>query len=417
MAADLVIYNIGTLLTSNQKGPVRGKDMNKISSFTNAYIAIKDGLIIDIGEGEYEQHLNDFTFVHDAQGNLVIPGLIDSHTHLVHFGSRENEFASLRAGVPYLDILKQGGGIHNTVTATRNASKEELFEKAWKSLDEMLIFGVTTIEAKSGYGLNLETELKQLEVAEELNQYHPIDIVSTYLGAHTIPEEYLNNKAGYIDTLVCDMKEIKEKRLATFIDVFCEDSVFDIEDTKYILEQGILSGLIPKIHADEIVSLGGAGLAVELNASSADHLMAISEEDIIKISNSNVIANLLPSTSFYLNKDYAPARKLIDSNSAVAISSDYNPGSSPSENFQFVMQLAANKLKMTSYEILNAATINAAYSLRIADRVGSIEIGKDADIVIMDSKNLDYLMYHYGINHTLDVFKKGEIVVKDKVLV
>lgn len=417
MYADLVIYNIGLLLTSTNVPPVRGKDMNNISAFEDAFIAIKDGIILDMGTGDYNLYLNDFTFMHDARGNLVIPGLIDSHTHLVHYGSRENEFAKIRAGVPYLDILKQGGGIHSTVFQTREATTEELYQKAKKSLDQMLLYGVTTVEAKSGYGLNLETELKQLDVAKELNQYHPVDIISTYLGAHTIPKQYLNNKAGYIETLVNDMKIVKEKELATFIDVFCEDSVFNIEDSKYILEQGKQVGLIPKIHADEIVSLGGAGLAVELDASSADHLMAINDEDIAKIAKSNVIANLLPGTSFYLNKDYAPARKLIDSNAAVAISSDYNPGSSPSENFQLTMQLAANKLKMTPNEILNASTINAAYNLRVSDKVGSIEKGKDADIVIMDANNLEYLMYHYGVNHTLDVFKKGKIVVWDKILV
>ena len=417
MNADLVIYNIGTLLTSTNKSFVRGKDMNQISSYKDAFIAVKDGIIIALGEGDYQQYLNDFTFLHNAHGNLVIPGLIDSHTHLVHAGSRENEFSMLRSGVPYLEILKQGGGIHSTVNATKNASSEELFEKGWKSLDEMLSYGVTTIEAKSGYGLNLETELKQLNVAKELNEYHPIDIVSTYMGAHTVPKEYLNNKTAYIESLINDMKIVKEKDLATFIDVFCEDSVFNKEEAKTILEHGKKVGLIPKIHADEIASIGGASLAVELEASSADHLMAVSDEDIIKLGKSNVIANLLPNTSFYLNKAYAPARKLIDHNCAVAISSDYNPGSSPSENFQFTMQLAANKLKMTPTEILNASTINAAYSLRIQDKVGSLEVGKDADIVITDRKNLDYILYHFGINHTLDVFKKGEIVVRDKVLV
>jgi len=417
MTADLVIYNIGKLLTSNKKSFARGKDMNKVSFYSNAFIAIKDGLIMAVGEGEYEQYLNDFTFLHNAQGNLVIPGLIDSHTHLVHYGSRENEFASLRAGISYLDILKQGGGIHSTVNATRKATKEELFEKAWKSLDEMLSHGVTTIEAKSGYGLNLETEIKQLSVAKELNEYHPIDIINTYLGAHTVPNEYHDNKEGYIQSVINDIKIIKEKELASFIDVFCEDSVFNKKESEYILKQGKLAGLIPKIHADEIVSIGGASLAVTLDASSADHLMAISDEDIKKLGSSKVVANLLPNTSFYLNKDYAPARKLIDNNCIVSISSDYNPGSSPSENFQFTMQLAANKLKMTSFEILNAATINGAYNLKIEKRVGSIEVGKEADIVIMDSKNLDYVLYHFSINHVLDVFKKGEIVVRDKILV
>lgn len=417
MYADLIIYNIGTLLTPKQIAPVRGKDMNNISSFTNAFIAVKDGLIIYAGKGEYKKYINDNTVMHNAHSKLVIPGLIDSHTHLVHGGSRENEFSKLRSGIPYLDILKEGGGIHSTVNSTRNCSYDCLYDKAFKSLDVMLQYGVTTIEAKSGYGLNLETELKQLEVANKLNDFHPIDIVSTYMGAHTVPKEYLEHKEKYIKSLVKDMKIIKKRELATFIDVFCEDSVFSIKESKYILEQGKFVGLIPKIHADEIVSLGGANLAVELDASSADHLMAVSDKDIIKLSNSKVVANLLPGTSFYLNKKYAPARKMIDSNCIVSVSSDYNPGSSPSENFQLTMQLSANKLKMTPNEILNASTINAAYNLRLDKKVGSIEIGKEADIVIMDCDNLDFIMYHYGINHTLDVFKRGKLVVKNKSLI
>ena len=416
MYADLVIYNIGTLLTPNQKAPIKGKEMDKLSSFKDAFIAIKDGLIIAFGDGDYDKHLSDFTFLHNAKGNLVIPGLIDSHTHLVHAGSRENEFSKLRSGIPYLDILKAGGGILSTVKSTRESSFDDLYNKAYKSLDEMLLFGVTTIEAKSGYGLNLDTEVKQLEVAKKLNKNHSIDIHSTYMGAHTFPAEYKDKRKAYIKSLVNDMTIIKNKSLATFIDVFCEDNVFTKDESKYILKQGKIHGLIPKIHADEIHSIGGAGLAVELEASSADHLMAISKEDILKIADSNVIANLLPSTSFYLNKDYAPARIMIDSNCAVSISSDYNPGSSPSENFQFVMQLAANKLRMTPSEILNASTINGAYNLRVDNKVGSIEIGKEADIVIMDSNNLDYILYHFGINHTLDVFKKGNIVVRNKKL-
>lgn len=417
MHADLIIYNIGSLLTSTGKEYVKGNDMNKVSSLEDAFVAIKNGIIIAVNEGDYEEFAGDTTHMHNAHGNLVIPGLIDSHTHLVHGGSRENEFKMLLEGIPYLDILAAGGGILSTVNSTRKSSFKELYNKALKSLDNMLLYGVTSIEAKSGYGLNLKTEMKQLEVSKELNKFHPIDIYNTYMGAHTVPMEFKKNKPAYIESLIKDMKIIKEKDLATFIDVFCEDSVFTKEESKYILEQGINTGLIPKIHADEIVSIGGASLAVEINASSADHLMAISNEDIKKLANTNVIANLLPSTSFYLNKDYAPARKLIDSGCSVSVSSDFNPGSSPSENFQFVMQLAAKKLRMTSNEILNASTINAAYNLRISDKVGSIEKGKEADLVIMDCKNLDYLLYHFGINHTLDVFKKGRLVVRDKVLI
>ncbi len=417
MQADLVIYNIGTLLTPNQSAPIRGKDMNLISRFSNAFIAIKDGKILDFGEGDYKVYLSKSTLMHNADNNLVIPGLIDSHTHLVHGGSRENEFKMKLAGVPYLEILKQGGGILSTVKSTREYSFEELYLKAKKSLDKMLLFGVTTVEAKSGYGLNLETELKQLEVSKELNNNHSIDIFSTYMGAHTIPLEYSNKKELYIEKLVNDMKIVKEKELAKFIDVFCEASVFTVDESKYILEYGKKEGLIPKIHSDEITSIGGTKLAILLEASSADHLMAITDEDIIGLGKSNVVANLLPSTSFYLNKDFAPARKMIDYNCVISISTDYNPGSSPSENFQFTMQLAANKLRMTSNEILNASTINAAYNLGIAESRGSIAIGKNADIVIMDSKNFEYVLYHFGINHTLDVFKNGKLVVKNKKII
>lgn len=414
MNADLVIFNIGTLITPSLTPPVKGKDMNQVSTIHKAFIAVKDGLILDFGDGDYSQYLDDFTFLYDAQNHLVLPGLIDSHTHLVHAGSREHELSMKNAGVPYLEMLAKGGGILSTVNSTRDSSFINLYTKAYKSLDEMLLRGVTTIEAKSGYGLNLETEMKQLEVAKKLNEDHIIDIVSTYMGAHATPTEYKDNKQAYIESVIKDLEIIKEKDLAQFVDVFCEDSVFNITEASRILMAAKELGFIPKIHADEIVSLGGGGLAVELEASSADHLMAVSESDIKKLANSNTIANLLPSTSFYLNKDYANARLMIDMGCALSISSDYNPGSSPSENFQFAMQLSANKLKMAAYEILNASTINAAYNLRVHEKVGSIEIGKAADIVIMDSLNLEYILYHFGINHALSVFKNGKLVIHNK---
>ena len=417
MRADLVILNIGSLVTPYISPPIKGEDMNKIKILSNAYIAIKDGLILDFGEGDYSKYINKSTVIHDAYGKLLLPGLIDSHTHLVHGGSREHEFALKMEGVPYLDILAQGGGILSTVKSTRESSKDELCAKALNSLNEMLSFGVTTIEAKSGYGLNLETEVKQLEVAKELSSNHSIDIISTYLGAHTTPIEYKGKKDEYIESVINDLKIIKEKDLAKFVDIFCEDSVFNLEQSRRILTEAIKLGFEVKIHADEIVSLGGGGLAVELGASSADHLMAVSKEDIKKLSSSNVVANMLPSTSFYLNKDYANARLMISEGCALSISSDYNPGSSPSENLQFAMQLGAIKLKMSPYEILNAVTLNAAYHLRIDKEVGSIKIGKKADLVIMDSVNLEYIIYHYGINHVKDVFKNGQLVIQNKELV
>ena len=253
-----------------------------------------------------------------------------------------------------------------------------------------------------------------MQIAKELDKKTPFDVVSTYLGAHAFPKEYKDNKEGYIQELMKDIEYIKENDLATFIDVFCEDSVFNFEQSKRILEKGKEVGLKVKIHADEIVSLGGAGLAVDLDAKSADHLMAISDEDIEKIAKSKTVANLLPGTSFYLNKEYAPARKLIDKGAIVSLSSDMNPGSSPNENFQFIQQLGCLKLRMTPEEVLTATTINAAYNLGLENKVGSLEKGKQADIVLMDAPNLEYIFYHYGINHTKDMFKKGELILQNR---
>ncbi len=417
MPADLVIYNIKTIYSNNQKPPVRGKAMEMVFTIDNAYIAVKSGIITDIGNHDYMQHVGPDTVLFDAMNNICLPGFIDSHTHLVFAGSREDEFAKKLAGTPYLDILASGGGILNTVEKTRKASFKELYDQAHESLDLMLTYGVVQIEAKSGYGLDLETEIKQLEVAKKLDEDHPIDIISTYLGAHALPKEYKDDLPGFVARVIENLKTIKEKNLAKFVDVFCERGVFGIEDTRKILEAARNMGFIPRLHADEIEPMGGALLGVEFAAASVDHLMAISDSDIEALGRTDTIANLLPATSFYLDKDYAPARKLIDNNVAVAVSSDYNPGSTPSENFQLTMQLAANKLKMTPREVLTAVSINPAYSLGIHEDKGSIQVGKKADLVILKAKNLDYLLYHYGINQTLHVFKSGKQVVDNQIIV
>lgn len=417
MVADTIIYNIKEIITPHRSLAHRGKEMRQLESVKDAFIAIRNGKIIDYGRGNHSKYLSDTTYLHDASNCIVVPGLIDSHTHLVHGGSRENEFRKKIKGVPYLDILKQGGGILNTVEATRNSDFNTLYNKAKKSLDEMLLLGVTTIEAKSGYGLNYETEVKQLEVAKKLNKMHPIDIVSTYLGAHAVPTEYKDNKEDYIDSMIKDMEKIRNNDLAESVDVFCEDSVYNLKETKKIVEAAKNLGFFIRLHADEIHPMGGLGLAVELNASSADHLIAASDEDIKKLANSKTVANLLPSTSFFLNKDYANARKMIDDGCIVSISSDYNPGSSPSENLQFSMQLACNKMKLRPKEVLSAVTINAAYGLGLKEKVGSIAKGKIADIVVMDAQNIDYCLYHFGVNHTKDVFKNGKLVVKDRQII
>ena len=407
MKADLILKNIGKLVTMQGSSSFRVKEeMNKINIIENAYIAVKNGKILAIGVGdEFGNLCGDDTKIHDAEGLLVTPGLIDSHTHLIHGGSRENEFSMKLNGVPYIEILNNGGGILSTVKATKEASEEELYKKAKKSLDRMLEFGVTTVEEKSGYGLELNTEIKQLKVARVLDKNHPVDLVHTFLGAHAVPEEYKENHKAYIDILVdVMMPKIKDMGLAEFCDVFCEEGVFTIEESEYILQKAKEIGYKLKIHADEIESLGGAELAAKLGCVSADHLMAASDEGIKMMAENNVVANILPATSFNLNKNYADCRKMIDMGAIVSLSSDYNPGSCPSENLQLVMQLGCLHLKMTPNEVLTAVTINAAYAIDRADKIGSIEVGKNADFVVFDARNVEYLMYHFGINHTKKVY-------------
>ena len=420
MKADLILKNIGKLVTMQGSSSFRVKEeMNKINIIENAYIAVKNGKILAIGVGdEFGNLCGEDTKIHDAEGLLVTPGLIDSHTHLIHGGSRENEFSMKLNGVPYIEILNNGGGILSTVKATKEASEEELYKKAKKSLDRMLEFGVTTVEEKSGYGLELNTEVKQLEVARVLDQNHPVDLVHTFLGAHAVPVEYKENHKAYIDILVdVMMPKIKDMGLAEFCDVFCEEGVFTIEESEYILQKAKEMGYKLKIHADEIESLGGAELAAKLGCVSADHLMAASDEGIKMMAENNVVANILPATSFNLNKNYADCRKMIDMGAIVSLSSDYNPGSCPSENLQLVMQLGCLHLKMTPNEVLTAVTINAAYAIDRADKIGSIEVGKNADFVVFDARNVEYLMYHFGINHTKKVYKNGNLVVDNKVVV
>lgn len=420
MKADLILKNIGKLVTMQGSSSFRVKEeMNKINIIENAYIAVKNGKILAIGVGdEFGNLCGEDTKIHDAEGLLVTPGLIDSHTHLIHGGSRENEFSMKLNGVPYIEILNNGGGILSTVKATKEASEEELYKKAKKSLDRMLEFGVTTVEEKSGYGLELNTEIKQLEVARALDKNHPVDLVHTFLGAHAVPEEYKENHKAYIDILVdVMMPKIKDMGLAEFCDVFCEEGVFTIEESEYILQKAKEMGYKLKIHADEIESLGGAELAAKLGCVSADHLMAASDEGIKMMAENNVVANILPATSFNLNKNYADCRKMIDMGAIVSLSSDYNPGSCPSENLQLVMQLGCLHLKMTPNEVLTAVTINAAYAIDRADKIGSIEVGKNADFVVFDARNVEYLMYHFGINHTKKVYKNGNLVVDNKVVV
>ncbi|MCC3669624.1 MULTISPECIES: imidazolonepropionase [Terrisporobacter] len=417
MKMDLIIKNIGKLVTMEGSFlPRIGKQMNELTILENAYIAVVEGKIFQVGTGEdYKELVGENTIIDDASGMLVTPGLVDSHTHLVHGGSRENEFSKKLNGVPYIQILQEGGGILSTVNATKNSTFDELYNKAKKSLDRMLEFGVTTVEEKSGYGLELETEVKQLEVAHKLDKDHPVDLVHTFLGAHAVPVEYKSNNEAYIKLLVEEiMPKVKELDLAEFCDVFCEEGVFSVEESDYILSKAKEMGYKLKIHADEIVPIGGAELAAKLGCISADHLMAASDEGLRDMAEKGVIANILPGTSFNLNKPSANGRKMIDLNVPISLSSDYNPGSCPSENLQFVMQLGCLNLKMTPNEVLTAVTINAAHCVDRSTEIGSIEVGKKADIAIFDAPNVEYLMYHFGINHIDRVYKEGRLVVKNK---
>lgn len=407
MENGLILFNIGKLYTVKELS----KKMDDIEVLENAYIIIEDGVIVAIGEGEVPSKYIKITskFI-DVDGKIVTPGFIDSHTHLVHGGSRENEFLDKINGVPYLEILKRGGGILSTVKATRESSEEELLKKAKKSLLKMLSYGVTTIEAKSGYGLDLETEKKQLRINKKLDLEQDITIVSTYMGAHALPKEYENDRNGYLELVKQVAKEVRKEGLAEFFDVFCEEGVFSYEESKKLFLRAKELGYKLRIHADEIENIKGAQLAAELGMLSADHLMAVDDDGIEKIAKAGVIANILPATSFSLGKNYAPVKKMIEKGVEIALSSDYNPGSCPSENLQFVMQLAALKLKMKPNEILKAVTLNAAKSLGLDKEIGSLEIGKKGDLVILDAKNLEYMLYHFAVNHTLKVFKDGRLV-------
>jgi len=407
----LLIKNIGTLQTPvgscKHGGPLQGENVK----LHDAAVLVEDGIIRAITEGGVLPEGAENAEVIDAQGALVTPGLIDCHTHMVFGGYRQGEIPLKLRGAGYLDILRAGGGILDTVGKTRSATEEELYEKTKAFLDEMLSYGVTTVESKSGYGLDLPNELKQLRVNKRLQETHPVDIVSTFLGAHAIPEEYKGRADAYID-LLCDtvLPAVKAEGLADFVDVFCEDSVFDVAQSRKMLEAGRALGLKARIHADEIEEIGGAVLSGELGAISAEHLIATGEKGMASMAEGGVIADLLPATSFYLNKTFAPARRMIELGIPVAIASDFNPGSCPSLNLQLAMSMGYIKYRMTPEEVLSAVTINAACSCGMEQTVGTLEVGKQADIVIWNAPDMEMLVYRFGSNLARTVIKKGEVV-------
>lgn len=413
MTVGLLVKNIGMLATPTGSSARRGAQQGEIQILKDAYVAVgEDGKILAVGTGPVPAELTEARQVLDAEGNLVTPGLVDAHTHLIFGGWREHELALKLHGVPYLEILARGGGILSTVKMTRAASEEELVEKAGKALSAMLALGTTTCEAKSGYGLNWETEKKQLLAIRKLNETQPVELSPTFLGAHALPEEYKENRQEYVRLLCEEMiPQVAEEKLAKFCDVFCETGVFTAEETEQILLAGQRHGLTSKVHADEIDPIGGSQLAGKIHAISAEHLICTPDEGIASMAAGGTVAVLLPATSFYLDKTFARAKDMMAAGVPVAVATDFNPGSCPNLSLQMAMNLACYKYRMTPEEVLTAVTLNAAAAIDRAEEIGSLEVGKQGDLLIWDAPNLDFVFYRFGNNLVKQVVKKGQKVV------
>lgn len=400
-----LIRNIGLLATPEGFCARRGSAQGQLRLLKNAWVLAEDGIITAVGQGEPPCGAEQ---VIDAEGRLATPGLADAHTHLIFGGWRQDELADKLHGVPYLDILARGGGILSTVRATRAATEAELLEKGRRALLEMQRFGVTACEAKSGYGLETETELRQLRVIRQLGQECAMDLAPTLLGAHALPPEYQADREGYLRLLCEEMiPRAAAEGLARFCDVFCEEGVFTAEESRRILLAGKAHGLLPKLHADEIHPIGGSQLAGELGAVSAEHLIVCPEEGMDSMARSGVIACLLPCTSLYLGASFAPARRLVEKGVAIAIATDFNPGSCPCLNLQLAMSLGCLYYRLTPEEVLTAVTLNGAAAMGLAGRLGSVELGKQCDLALWDAPDLNYLCYRMGSNLCTSVIKKA----------
>ncbi len=405
---DIIIKNIGSIATGQGNIPLYGKKQGKIKVYNNVSIGIKNGIIECIGDSIKGKAKKTF----NANGALVTPGLIDCHTHFIYGGSREDEMYNIISGhMSYSDIIKSGYGILSTVRDTRNKTENALYKKSLPILDKMIQHGTTTVEGKSGYGLTVKDEIKILKVMKKLNNNHKIDIVSTFMGGHVIPDEYKNDRASYIN-LICNemIPEISKLGIAEFCDVFCENCGLDMEETHKVLNAAQEYHLGIKVHSDQLETSGGSYLAARFNAISAEHLIMSDDRSIDVIKNQNVIAVLLPNASFYLNMPYARARYMIDKGVPIALATDYNPGSSPSLNMQFIMKLAYIMYRLKPEEILNAVTINAACAINRGNEIGTIEVGKKADIVVWNCDNLNFLLYSMDDDLCGMVFKSGELV-------
>jgi imidazolonepropionase len=418
MKGNLIIKNASELVTCSGFTAKRGKEMSELGLIAEGAVVIEQGRISRVGPttkvlAELKasgKNLSPFETI-DAAGKAVLPGFVDSHTHLVFGGYRAEEFGWRLRGDSYMDILQRGGGILSTVEATRSASREELVLGGLKRLDSMLSFGVTTVEGKSGYGLDRQTEIKQLEAMAELNRLHPLDVVPTFMGAHAVLPEYKGREEAYIDFLLNEVvPEVASRGLAEFCDVFCEKNVFTVEQSRRLLTSAARSGLKPKLHADEMVQLGGAELAAEIGAVSADHLLHACDEGLRAMAAAGVVATLLPATAFSLREPYARGRFMIDAGGSVALATDFNPGSCFSESIPLVAALAALYMNLTPEEIVTALTINGAAALGRAQIAGSLDPGKQGDVLILENPSYRYITYHIGVSTVEKVIKRGTLV-------
>ncbi len=411
----LLVTGAGRVETPLGSTARRGRELGAVAVTPGAVVRCEGGRITFVGPPqEHDRRFPPADATLDAAGGCIIPGFVDPHTHPVWAGSREDEFDRRLRGESYMDIARSGGGINATVEATRAATAEALLESTLARLDTFLLHGTTTIEAKSGYGLDLDTEIRMLEVIGEAGRRHPVDLAPTCLAAHEVPPEHRRDPEAYVRLITGTIHpEIARRGLAEAVDVFCERGVFDIEQTRRILADAPRLGWRIHLHADELTPLGGAELAVELGALSADHLVHVTDAGIAALAGSDTVATLLPGTSFFLRSAYAPARRLIDAGCAVALATDCNPGSSPTESMPMIVALACLEMGLTVAESLTAATLNAAAALGRADRLGSIEVGKQADLVVLAGPSAHRLVYHYGVNPVRHVVKKGRPVVVD----
>jgi len=393
----------------------RGSEISFLETIPRGVVRCEDGLVVFVGtEEDHQRRFAPADEVLDADGGCVLPGFVDPHTHPVWAGSREDEFDRRLRGETYMEIARSGGGINATVRATRDASSEELLTGTLRRLDQFLLHGTTTIEAKSGYGLDLETEVRMLEVIHRADAVHPVDLHPTCLAAHEVPAEHRDHPEIWVRRLIDEIHpEIARRGLAEAVDVFCEEGVFDLEQTRRLLADAPGYGWKIHLHADELTPLGGAELAVELGALSADHLMCVTPAGIAALAASDTVAVLLPGTSFFLRSAYAPARELVDAGCAVALATDCNPGSSPTESMPAILALACLGMGLGLAEALTAATLNAAAAIGRAHELGSLEEGKRADLIVLGAPTYHHLVYHYGVNPVQHVVKAGKVVVQN----